>query len=85
MRSENDLTSIQFELVGVITIDTESLDEDPIWRILLDRFADDEQTALEEYVSYYLDQQRLLDMMPSTTGPAIVLGRVSKLVIKTPQ
>jgi hypothetical protein len=66
--------TLRFHLDGVITLDPDRLEDDPVWGIVSAQWdlsaGEGRRRALSEYLSRYLERERLLAQNPCTNGPA---------------
>lgn len=74
MKTLEDIVNIRFSLVGLVSLDLERAEQDPVW----DKFGVNFDTANEEekqkaiglYLSHYFSREDFLTKCPSTNGPA---------------
>lgn len=72
-QTEDDFVSIYYELEAKTVIDLERLETDPIWnsiKLVYHNIPDSLDIMLQEYLSYYISQIKLLTNCPSTNGPS---------------
>jgi len=66
--------SVRFRLEGVVSLDPERLEDDPLWAIISAQWdlsaGEGRRRALAEYLSRYFEGERLLAQNPCTNGPA---------------
>lgn len=77
-RSEDDLFDLHLTLSGLVSLDRERIEQDPVFRTILSMYevpSTDEgretvwAQALQEYLTHYIIRERFLRDVPSTNGP----------------
>jgi hypothetical protein len=77
-RTDADLFDLRISLVGLVSLDWERIEADPVFRTIVSTFEDpgtDEgragirAQALQEYLAHYTIRERFLRDAPATNGP----------------
>lgn len=79
MRSKDDIRTVQIGITGVVEIDLERAEQDPVWESVARDCGDlnDPEVwarAVGQYVCRYLGQENWLENAPFTNGPAAIVG-----------
>lgn len=86
MRTESDIVSVSFQISGLVQLDWERVEEDPVWnQVVAGRPLDtpeEREFLLREYLNRYLSNEVLLMNTPSTNGPASLVGNTINIVRK---
>jgi len=79
MRSKDDLVNVSFVMEGIVSLDWERIEQDPVWQMAARRHAD-RKACLADYVSRYLSNEAILTEAPATNGPASVTRVTTRII-----
>lgn len=84
MRTESDIVNLKFSINGIVQLDWERVEQDPIWGLVTRGIPletpEEREKFLREYLNRYLSNELLLQNTPSTNGPAALIGNTVEIV-----
>jgi hypothetical protein len=76
--NDPQLLTLRFAIAGVVTLDPDRLEDDPVWQMISARYdltsGEGRRQALAAYLTRYLEREQLLAQNPCTNGPATPTG-----------